>query len=873
MRINKILNPLLILLIFHISVFECLAQEDYSIIGAVSNQKGESLKNINVIVYNYENEILAYSKSDIQGKFYVSIDLDKQPYYITISGVGYTDFTLDIDSDINQKTTIKIGTIVLEDKFEIIEEIIIKGINPIKIVKDTTTIKVDKFRKVNDRSVEDLLKNIPGISITEQGDIAVNGKEISKILIEGRDIFNTEYKIPSKGIDAEDLESIDIIENFNENTVLNKFTRTDDIAININFKKNRKNKFYGNSTGIIGLPEKIGNNTTLFKLNKEVSFFNVSKINNYGDFGKDLLRSQNNHLSQIEKLNNSDNLTVDSNIKSSYLFKNNTAFNSANFHTSINEKLNVRFINTISYDKLRNSNKRNESFLTGLVNDEINSQTTTPFSINNNINFIYSNNDKLYVNLDAQYDLNKNKKTISQILNNEGNNQLINIESNFANLNLLTTFKIRDSIAIVSNTYFSSNISPLKYSIDEAIFNNLLRYEQNSELKVIKYGTTVNLKNKNNEISISVDREENFLNTDAAPIKNELLIDDFENRLSFKQNSINVVKGWRLNLFKKINFRINTKLGFRQIKTQEFNNISKRFNTPLFATTISTQRNTKRLGKFTILFNIKNNTSDILDFHSKPILVNSTDFNIGTNEILNSISQRFQISHSKSDIRKQIFYSSSFSYIINNKSFENNFLLDENVTFNTKGIGKGNEIGSANLKVDQVFLKLKSAISLDYIFLYRRNNFSLNDNIASFSKSYTNKPKITWASIFDGYFNFLLSANMDNTMINFNSISRNTTNFNSNIKLIYSNKKNLSFTLDSRQLYPNSNNNVSKIYNLINFNSKYLIDSKGIEIYLDAQNIGNVKEIIQRFINPISTLETNVDLIPIFITAGLKLRF
>jgi hypothetical protein len=89
--------------------------------------------------------------------------------------------------------------------------------------------------------VEDLLKRLPGITLTEDGKILVNGKEVKKIMVDGKDFFRSNPNLSIKNIPAQIMEKLQIIEDKSE---LSKLTGVDDgeenITINITIQKDKK---------------------------------------------------------------------------------------------------------------------------------------------------------------------------------------------------------------------------------------------------------------------------------------------------------------------------------------------------------------------------------------------------------------------------------------------------------------------------------------------------------------------------------------------------------------------------------------------------------------------------------------------------------
>ena len=66
---------------------------------------------------------------------------------------------------------------------------------PVSIKGDTIVYNADSFKSGTERKLEDILKKLPGITVQKDGTIKAHGKTIDKLLVEGEDIFNQNYKI------------------------------------------------------------------------------------------------------------------------------------------------------------------------------------------------------------------------------------------------------------------------------------------------------------------------------------------------------------------------------------------------------------------------------------------------------------------------------------------------------------------------------------------------------------------------------------------------------------------------------------------------------------------------------------------------------
>ena len=97
--------------------------------------------------------------------------------------------------------------------------------NPIIIKKDTIEYNASSFKTTDNDVLEDLLKKLPGVEVSEDGAITVNGQTITKITIDGKTFFLDDPQLASKNIPAKIINKLKVIQKKSEQA---EFTGIDD---------------------------------------------------------------------------------------------------------------------------------------------------------------------------------------------------------------------------------------------------------------------------------------------------------------------------------------------------------------------------------------------------------------------------------------------------------------------------------------------------------------------------------------------------------------------------------------------------------------------------------------------------------------------
>ena len=181
----------------------CFSQE-YTIKGKITDNQNRSIESASVSILDSSDEIIAYTFSDENGNYTFIFNPQTKNLKIKVTNLDYqTTETIITD----QKKTIY--NFKLDEKVTTIQEVLLDA-KKVKIDQDTTYIKVAPFTNKTEQTVEDILKKLPGIEVSRDGTIKAHGKNIDKLLIEGEDMFDKNYKLLSKNLDSKVIDEVQI---------------------------------------------------------------------------------------------------------------------------------------------------------------------------------------------------------------------------------------------------------------------------------------------------------------------------------------------------------------------------------------------------------------------------------------------------------------------------------------------------------------------------------------------------------------------------------------------------------------------------------------------------------------------------------------
>ena len=187
-----------------------------------------------------DSAIISGTNTNESGLFELKVATDNQ-YLLLVSCVGYSN-TYQPVSLMGVTSAFTLNDIVINENIISLKEATVVGKRAAMLVKtDTVEFNAAAYKLRENAVAEDLLKRLPGITLTEDGKILVNGKEVKKVMVDGKDFFRSNPNLSIKNIPAGIMEKLQIIEDKSE---LAKLTGVDDgeenITINITIQKDKK---------------------------------------------------------------------------------------------------------------------------------------------------------------------------------------------------------------------------------------------------------------------------------------------------------------------------------------------------------------------------------------------------------------------------------------------------------------------------------------------------------------------------------------------------------------------------------------------------------------------------------------------------------
>lgn len=246
----------------------------------------EPLVGVTCRVYSSSGKFYSYGISDKKGLMKLQTHLND---WLEFSFLGYEKLKINISSNQSPRTHI----VFMKPSTVALREVQIKA-PPISARNDTLVYRVSAFTKAGDRHLEDVLKRLPGVKVSANGTVSVQGKAINKFYIEGMDLMGNNYNQVTQNMPIDAVTSVEVLENHQPVKMLQGKQLSDKAALNIKIDKSHKSRPFGELEGGLGLsPTRWDNRAFVTHIANKSQLLLSGKMNNTGN---DLSEETTEHI-------------------------------------------------------------------------------------------------------------------------------------------------------------------------------------------------------------------------------------------------------------------------------------------------------------------------------------------------------------------------------------------------------------------------------------------------------------------------------------------------------------------------------------------------------------------------------------------------
>lgn len=888
MNEGKILKNITLALIFFLVPFTSLCQS--KLYGVVTNTSGTTLSGASILLKDSDNKIIAYSISGENGKYL--IDIKKAGTYIVeANSLGYQKVSVEIviDSD----TKIIEQNITLDEGGEVLKEVVIEVEQPVKRRGDTLVYDAKALSTGHEVVVEDLLKNIPGITILDDGTIKYGDREVEKVMVDGDDLFNKGYSLLTKNMPTQPLDKIEVLQNYSKNKLLKGVEDSDGVALNLTVDEQYKNIWFGNLTTGYGNDNRYKASGNLMNFSKRYKNFFSFALNNAGYDNVGNIAGMQYNSSDIETIGFGNRATQAMYLGSSVsrIDEDRARFNNAEMATlstilPLGKKAKLRLNGFIGFDDLY-------TYQNAFT---VRSFENTYFE-NTEVNNSKNNIKKGYVSGYFNYDISASQmlQTLSTfnsgrnifknnyIFNGVSTKEQLETKNSYFDQQLTYTHKWKDRNVVLLKSRFLTDRIPQDYGINDYLLGDLFPYEN-----IVAIGNAVKsskqyagleadfkLKQNNNDLIAFTAGYQH--NSDNLATRFGLFNDDatiqpegFQSDTRYKVGDLYAKSGYTWKI-KKILIGANVNAHQLFNSFENINGETKSQN-PFFINTVvnaSWEISPDNTLSAYYIYNVNN--SNIIQVNDAYLLTSSRSFSKGLGEFNQLESSSANLNFTTKHYLNRYNFSAGLTYGRQNDIISYRSQINQNISLSEAFVMRGGDRSSINLRSHFVVRNLKGSLALDalgtqYIYYNQVNESGLRKNIM-----YNQVYSFGWRSSFKSAFNFNLKTEWNYTKIKSDNTFSNTSKF-SYMDLMYAVTDKLDIKVKGEH-YNFGGLDRYNNYFFADFEARYSFKKDKYSISLDGRNLFNTDEFTIYSVSDIGYSTNSYRLLPRYVLLSFMFRF
>ncbi len=219
---------------------------------------------------------------------YTIKNVEEGSYIIKVSYIGYHNFYRSVTIK-NGETIHNVGTVLLTPNSVVLDAAVVQGQLPqMEVKEDTIIFNADAFKVPEGSVLEDLIKKLPGAEVSSDGTIKINGKTISKILVDGKEFFSSDKSVAMKNLPAEIVDKVKTYDKASDSERLTGIADgNEETVIDLTIKKGMKQGWFGNISLGVGTKDQYANRVMVnrFKDNFQSSIIGNLNTNGGGGMG------------------------------------------------------------------------------------------------------------------------------------------------------------------------------------------------------------------------------------------------------------------------------------------------------------------------------------------------------------------------------------------------------------------------------------------------------------------------------------------------------------------------------------------------------------------------------------------------------------
>jgi hypothetical protein len=866
--------------------------------GIIKDEKNNPIPFANVLIRPENSQLIAgFCQSDKNG--YYQLKTNKiGKHLLCFSSMSCKTVIIPVELK-NEPNEIVTDVVLTYDTIEL-NEIVVSVQRPITIKKDTIIFDAKAFSIGNEKVVEDLLKRIPGLSISENGSIKVGNQEVEKVMVDGDDFFEKGYRLLTKNMPANPIDKIEVLQHYSNNKLLKGIENSEKVALNLKLNEDAKRLWFGNIS--VGYDPVAGNKfdafCNLMNFGKKNKYYFLTNLNNIGEDATGninyLIRpSETDESVSIGENQNAQKIidmsTISPNLKQERLLFNNAKILSLNGIYAILSKVKLKTLGFLNTDENNYFENRFQSISIGETtfqtkeDQQLRKTKITGFGKIDLTGDISKNQSIVFT---GKFNRTKEDDRNSLVFNDIFTNEKLKSNNTFFDQKIVYTNKLqKNKILLLTGRYINEK-TPQLYSFDKYFFNDLFPtvsdanwVSQSNENQMQFAGfETLFMDRKSNgnllEVQLGNQFRKDDLNSTFALNLDEINISqplDYQNNIVYSTNDFYLNSKY---LFKFKRFGLIPGLELHQMFNHLKNSGNAQSQSPFFINPkVGLNWEVNNKNKILTTYSYNKTNASVLDVYDRYIQTGFRTFSKGTGNFNQLNATTISLVHTFGSWGDKSFANTLLMFNKNHDFFSTNSIVSKNFFQTEKILTKDKMFVILSSSFDRYFKIISSNVKLNFgLSLANYKNIVNNSELRNVTTNNFNYG-FELRSSFQGFFNYHLGSKWNNnevvTIFCNTSYTDNMSFF--DLSFVFGSKFDLE--LQSERYFFGSLDKNSNQYYFLDLDARYMIKENKLSISLSGQNLFNTKTFRSYSIDDISVSKTEYRLLPRYVLLKVEFRF
>jgi hypothetical protein len=245
--------------------------------GVVSDSTNTPLVNANILAFpKNTDESTQFAITNDKGEYVLRLEKEVA-YSIEVSYLGYQKLVFE-----HTATQDETKNLMMLPRNNELDEVVLEYKIPIEVKEDTITYQTDAFVTGEERKLREVLKKLPGIEVDREGNVTAQGKKVTKVLVEDKTFFTGNSKLAVNNIPADAVDQVQVLDNYNKIGFLKGLQDSDELALNIKLKEDKKKFAFGDMEAGGGVKDRYLVHPNLFYYSPKTNINFIGDLNNIG---------------------------------------------------------------------------------------------------------------------------------------------------------------------------------------------------------------------------------------------------------------------------------------------------------------------------------------------------------------------------------------------------------------------------------------------------------------------------------------------------------------------------------------------------------------------------------------------------------------